>query len=297
MRRAVRHQRYIDQPIFNYRLYRKLVAVGTGPARAVPGVSFVRRLKAWGSGAVRVRALAAMIAATTALSPAAQAGDMPFEIEMAPPLRDRLFYFSGGDIARDSRFVWGGFVGALGGLLHEDGLRIRVMAGGGTYRYRTSAVPGGSNDGRIVSGEILFGVRRTIGPAEFTAYLGAHAESQLLALPDPGHRSQGTATGVKAAIELYTRLSPETFAVVTAAASTVHASYQLRGAFAREFSRDFAVGIETTAHGDARYVEPRIGAFAQITHGRTVFTLAGGYLSNSEKGGGPYATLAVYAPY
>ena len=50
-------------------------------------------------------------------------------------------------------------------------------------------------------------------------------------------------------------------------------------------------------YGDVRYVEPRAGIYASATYGRSVLTLAGGALSNSDKGRGIYATLSLYAPY
>lgn len=259
-------------------------------------------LKPWGKETARVRAVAAVMAAMSVFCPAVRAGDRAIdliEIDMTapPPPADRLFFFSGGDIARDSRFVWAGLVTAPLGYLQDDGLRVRVAGGGGRYRYRTNAVPGGTNDAQLVSGELLLGYRHAIGSTAITAYLGAHVESQLLAEFDPGHRAQGVATGVKAAIEIYARLSPDSFAAASASMSTVHASYHARGAFAREYPKGFALGIETTVHGDARYVEPRLGAFAQMTFRRAVFTLSGGYLFNSDKGSSPYATLSVYAPY
>jgi hypothetical protein len=49
--------------------------------------------------------------------------------------------------------------------------------------------------------------------------------------------------------------------------------------------------------GDARYVEHRAGLLASICYGRAMLTLAAGVLRNSDKGGGTYATLSLYAPY
>ena len=303
MQRAAVYRRYIDRLIFNYRLYSTLAAVGMdwgvgGGSRQQTGAA----LKPWGKEAARVRAVAAVIAAMSVFCPALHAGDRPIElIEIdftpPPPQRDRLFFFSGGDIARGSRFVWAGLVAAPLGYLRDDGLRIRVVGGGGRYRYRTSAVPGGINDALLVSGEILLGYRHAIGSTAITAYLGAHVESQLLAEFDPGHRAQGVATGIKAAAELYTRLSPDAFAAVSVAASTVHAKYQARGAIGREYPKGFCA---RRRDGGARRRSLRGAArrhVAYFTYKRTVFTLSGGYLSNSDKGGSPYATLSVYAPY
>ena len=247
----------------------------------------------------RALALGAAIAAASAFPTALLAGDAPIrpDAPSSPSPRDRVFFFAGGDISRDSHFAWAGLTGAPQGLLHEDGARIRLMGGAGRYHYRTGAAPGGINEGHVTSGEILFGFRHAVGPASITMFLGAHVENQQLAAPDPGHPAQGTATGIKAALELYARLTPDSFITASASASTVHASYHARGAYGREHSSGLAYGIEAAVHGDARYVEPRIGLFAQSTYGRTIIALSGGYLSNSDKGGSPYASLSIYAPY
>ena len=247
----------------------------------------------------RALALGAAIAAASAFPTALLAGDAPIrpDAPSSPSPRDRVFFFAGGDISRDAHFAWSGVTGAPQGLLHENGARIRVMGGAGRYRYRTAAVPGGVNEGHVTSGEILFGFRQVVGPASVTAFLGAHVEDQRLAAPDPGHPTQGTSAGIKAAIELYARLTPASFITASASASTVHASYHARGAYGREHSSRLTYGIEAAVHGDARYVEPRIGLFAQLTYGRTTVALSGGYLSNSDKGGSAYASLSIYAPY
>jgi hypothetical protein len=80
-------------------------------------------------------------------------------------------------------------------------------------------------------------------------------------------------------------------------ASTVHRSYHARAALAHEYPSGIAIGIEAAINGDVRYNEPRAGLFVQRSHGRTVIALSGGYLSNSDKGGSPYATLSLFAPY
>jgi hypothetical protein len=249
-----------------------------------------------------MRALATVLVATSMFAPAVHAGDMPMELILiditpSPPLRDRMFTFSGGDLGRDSRFVWAGLVGALGGRLRDDGPRLRVMGGAGRYRYRTDAAPDGVNDVLLFSGEFLLGYRRAFGPAEATVYLGPHTEGHWLTWLDPSHRTQGVTTGVKTAVELYRRLSDEWYVTLSASASTVHRRYHARTALAHEFPKAFTLGIETAVHGDARYAEPRVGLFAQTAHRRTVLRLSGGYLSNSDKGRGPYATLSVYVPY
>jgi hypothetical protein len=252
---------------------------------------------------MRIRALGAVarafVAASCTCASPVLAGDASIRADFlsADYLKRRIFFFAGLDVARDSAFGWAGVTAAPIGLLSEDGLRLRIMGGAGRYRYRTTAVPGGINEGNVGSGEILLGFRSSLRDVSVTAYLGAHVEDQRLAAPDPGNAAAGTAAGVKAAIETHVRINPTWALTASAAASTVHRSYHARAAVAREIASGVATGFEAAVLGDARYVEPRAGLFVSTTYGQSVFTLAGGMLSNSDKGGGAYATLSLYAPY
>lgn len=252
-----------------------------------------------GRGSSRVAAAAAALTAAGLLCTPLRAADSPLRPDRieAPTLKNRIFFFAGGDIARDSHFAWSGVVGAPQGLLQEDGPRFRVMGGAGRYRYRTAAVPGGINEGRITSGEVMLGFRRMIGGTIATLFVGGHIENQKLAAPDPGHRAQGTAAGAKVALELFHRIGPQLTATASALASTVHGSYHARAALAHEHPSGLALGVEAALSGDARYNEPRAGLFVQGSYGRTVVALSGGFLSNSDKGSGAYATLSLFAPY
>jgi hypothetical protein len=213
------------------------------------------------------------------------------------PLRDRIFFFAGSDIASDSTFGWSGFTAALTGLLEEDGWRIRVSGGGGRYRYRTDNVAGGINDASVLSGELMAGYRFSSGDTSATVYAGLHVENQSLGASDPGHEAQGTEAGIKVAVEVYRRFTPQLFGLASASASTVHESYQARVALAHETNRIVALGVEAAINGDERYDEPRAGILVQAVFGRTSVSLSGGILSNSDKGDGLYGTLSVYAIY
>jgi hypothetical protein len=213
------------------------------------------------------------------------------------PLRDRVFFFAGADVASDSAYGWSGFVAAPLGLLDEDGWRVRVAGGAGRYRYTTGNVAGGVNEASIMSGELMAGYRFSSGSGSVTLYAGAHVENQNLAAPDPGHPAQGTEAGIKVAAEFYRRFTPNLFGLASASASSVHDSYQARAALAYEISATVAFGVEAAINGDERYDEPRVGILVQTTFGRTSFSLSGGILSNSDKGDGLYGTLSVYAVY
>ena len=229
----------------------------------------------------------------------ALAGDASIRTDFSSidQVKSRIFFFSGLDVARDSAFGWAGVAAAPFGGLEEDGLRVRISGGAGRYRYRTPATSSGLNEASVAAGELLAGFQRSSANSAITVYVGPHVEEQRLAEPDAGNAAAGTAFGLKAAIEAYARLDPVWLVNAAASASTVHRAYQVRAALLREFPPVFAVGIEGAVYGDVRYVEPRAGIYASATYGRSVLTLAGGALSNSDKGRGIYATLSLYAPY
>jgi hypothetical protein len=212
------------------------------------------------------------------------------------PVRNRILFFSGLDVARDSAFAWAGVAAAPFGGLGEDGLRVRISGGAGRYRYRTPATSSGFNEASVTAGELLTGLHRSFANGAITVYVGPNVEEQRLADPDAGNAAAGAAFGLKTAIEAYARLDPVWLVNASASASTVHRAYHVRAALLRELA-PFAIGIEGAVYGDVRYVEPRAGLNASSTYGRSVLTLAGGALSNSDKGRGIYATLSLYAPY
>ena len=247
-----------------------------------------------GNRACRAFAGGAAVLAACLVSAAFAADTTP---SLTDALKNRLFLFGGFDVARDSYFGWTGIVAAPVGRLDEDGLRLRLMGGLGRYRYNSSAVAGGVNEGTVSSGEIMLGWRRAFEPVTVVAYLGAQVEDHQLRVPDPGNPVSGTAAGVKGTIEIFSRPWPDYVATANASASTVHRGYNARVTFARELNAWLALGVEGAFLGDARYHEPRVGLLAATTLSGRILSLSGGYLSNSDKGAGYYLTLSLYAPF
>ncbi|HMN50584.1 MAG TPA: cellulose biosynthesis protein BcsS [Xanthobacteraceae bacterium] len=237
--------------------------------------------------------VAATLAATLYLSSLAQGG----EIDILPKLNGRADFFGGIDGAKDTYFAWSGVTYAPAGRLDEDGFRVRIAGGAGTYRYRTGNVPGGVNDVNVMSGELLGGYRATYGKVYFSGYLGFHIEQQMLALPDPFNPTAGTEAGIKGSIEVYTRLWDSYVVTGFASASTVHRKYNARATLLRELDERWAFGLEGGALGDARTSELRAGLTGVLTWQRKIFALSAGVLDNSDKGTGAYATLSVYSPF
>lgn len=238
-------------------------------------------------------ALAVILTAAVHAHPAF-ANDAP----LTPPvLKDRMFAFGGVDTARDSASAWIGLVGAPLARLGDNGPRIRIMGGYGRYSYRTSAVPGGINDGESTSGEFMLGWRHDLSGVIVTTYVGAHVEHHSLADPDPGNPAVGTAAGIKGIVEMFARPAQGWVASASASLSSVYTSYSLRGMIARELHPALLFGFEAALLGNERYHEPRVGLAAQILWREQILSLAAGALDNSGNGSGYYLTTSLFLPF
>jgi hypothetical protein len=237
------------------------------------------------------RAVAALAAACAVSTAAAD------EAPIFNALANRLYFFGGIDIARDSAFGWAGLVTAPLGALDQDGFRVRVFAGHGRYRYRTGAVAMGVNTGVNWSGELLVGYRLAFDSTTLVAYVGSHVAHYSLAFPDPSNPVVGNRVGLKALLELHSRAFQPLIVTASLGASMVYHAYALRAAIAREISSLWQIGIEGAAFGDARYLETRFGPIARLSLLRYEITLAAGILSNSGKGRGVYSTFSLYSPF
>lgn len=221
----------------------------------------------------------------------------------ATPYIDRKADFFGGiDAAKATTFAWMGATYAPKGTLAEDGWRVRFMGGAGRYSYRTAASPGGINEANAFSVELLGGYRKTFGNVlgqtfYVGAFAGVHYENQILVYEDPSNPARGSEAGVKASLELYSRVWERYIASAFGSLSTVHNKYYAKASLLYELNETWALGGEIVAMGDARYNEQRAGAAGSLTWRKKIFTLSAGALENSGRGNGAYLTLSVYSPF
>jgi hypothetical protein len=226
----------------------------------------------------------------------------PFTYPAIPHLHQKADFFGGIDLANAVTFAWAGATYAPAGTLIEDGWRIRFMGGAGRYTYRTPIVPGGINDASVYTAELLGGYRKTFdnifGQRVYAgAFVGVNYEDQVLAMPDPFNPTQGNEAGVKASLELYSRIAQHTILTAMASASTAHNKYYVKAALFYELNALWSIGGELATMGDARYSENRAGLAASLTWRGKILTLSAGTLDNTGKGSGAYTTLSVYSPF
>ena len=79
--------------------------------------------------------------------------------------------FSGADLWRDGRFLYGGLLWSPGGLENE-GFTLQVLGSGGIYRYRSGALGDATVFGREAETQLLPGWRFKRGRLELKVFAG-----------------------------------------------------------------------------------------------------------------------------
>jgi hypothetical protein len=217
--------------------------------------------------------------------------------ELVAPVASSAFVFGGVDAVRNSTFVWAGAAAVPFGVLVEDGPRLRIMGGFGSYGYRTSATADGRNSGTISSGELMAGYHQSFGAAVVTSYLGFDIKHYNLQNADPANPESGTHAGIKAMIELYARAAASWFVTAYGSISSVFGNYSARFAVHHEIAPHLALGVEGAIFGDRRYDEQRAGLIATLTLPKNSLTVAGGVATGTGNGKGAYTTISLYAPF
>lgn len=241
------------------------------------------------------RASARLLAATSlvaCLAPGAAA-----EEETDSSLRRRLYFYTGIDIARDNGYGWGGMAWAPFAPMDQEGLRVRTQTGGGRYRYRTQAVPGGWNTGNKTDGEVLVGWQFLRGPHALALYGGVNVVDNRLDEPDPGNRDQGTQAGVKFVAEWFYRLDEDRTLTAAVGASTADGTVTGRITAGWRAARWLDVGLEAGATTDWLDESARAGLFIACPLEGRELRAAAGWRWGSDSDDSPYGTLSLYMPF
>ncbi|WP_246520038.1 cellulose biosynthesis protein BcsS [Ancylobacter lacus] len=242
-------------------------------------------------GARLVPAVCAVLAAHLCQPMAARAEDA------AATLANRLYFYSGMDVARDNAYGWAGAAWAPFAPMDREGLRLRAQGGLGQYRYRTDAVAGGWNTGTKTEGEMLAGWQFLRGPHALALYGGANVVDNRLQNPDPSNPDQGTQTGAKAVAEYYGRLRPDLIATAAAGFSTADRTATLRLTAAKVLESGWEIGAEAGALTDRLSSEMRAGGFVNLPLLGAMVRAAAGWRWSSDSDDGAYGTLSLYRPY
>jgi hypothetical protein len=208
----------------------------------------------------------------------------------------KFLLFSGTDFWRDGAFLYGGVMWSPAGLNH-DGFTLKVLVGGGTYRYQSGALAT-EIDGQQYVGSVMAGWRFKVDRLEATVFLGPDFQDHKLTPDDPGGRMHGRYFGARAGLDIWYEPTPALMAAVNASASTVGSEYSLRGAFGFRLLDRLYVGPEAETLGCVGFREVRFGLHATgLKFGAFEWSAGGGWADASDHRAGAYGHIGVLARY
>ena len=184
-----------------------------------------------------------------------------------------VMLFSGRDIWRNGAYAYSGLLLAPGGF-EEDGFMLKLLAGGGAYRYFSGGL-GEKVIGTEWMGQVLPGFRIKRGNAEFNYFFGPELRRNKLWPDDAGTSLRGWNFGLRMAGELWYEPTRDTLVVGDASLSSIATSHAARLAYgwrvAEElFTDGVYVGPEAQYFGSDAYRQYRAGL--HITSMKTEIT-------------------------
>lgn len=214
--------------------------------------------------------------------------------EQRGPDGPRFLLFSTTDLWRHGGFVHGGVLWSPEGVDNE-GFALKVMFGGGRYRYISGALGGTDVDGRLLGGAILPGWRLKQDKLIVTVFGGLDLQNHKLTPDDPAAGLRGSYAGLRVGFEVWYEPTPYTMLAADASVSTIGTSYNARAAFGwRAFER-YYLGPEV--HGFAtgdNYHQLRAGVHVTGLRTAMVEWSAGlGWAIDNDERDGIYGKLGV----
>lgn len=229
---------------------------------------------------------AALVAAGSVLC-----GDVAGAQSLAESEADaRLLMSSGFDLWRGGGFAHGGLIWSPDGL-QQDGFALKLVAGAGTYRYRSGAT---EITGRQYIASAMPGWRLKDGTIELTVFGGLDVQQHRTSPVDPGNRLRGLHYGARGGFDLWAEPIPaQVMLAASVSASTIGQNVWARAATGvRAF--DIWLGPEAIYYGDETYRQFRVGAHATaLRTGAFEWSAGLGWGLDSDKRSGVYGRLGV----
>jgi hypothetical protein len=229
----------------------------------------------------------AMAAALSSVVASAWAGELRRD-------EPRFLLFSTADLWRHGGFLHGGVVWSPAGIDH-DGFALKVMLGGGNYRYISGALGGTEVSGRLLAASILPGWRFVHGKFIATVFAGLDLQDHRLTPDDPSAGLRGDYAGLRGNVEFWYEPTSSTMVAADGSVSTIGTSYNARVAFGwRVFDRYYlGPEVQGFAAGD-NYHQFRAGV--HVTGLRTAmfeWSAGLGWTTDSDDRDGMYGKLGL----
>lgn len=220
--------------------------------------------------------------------------------ESAPrgePGTPQWMFFAGAEGWHSGAFGHGGLLWSPGGLFAE-GFTLKLLAGGGTYRYRAGGPLGVDVMGTAMLGAVMPGWRFKVGKLEVTAVAGLDVQDHRLSLDDPGNRLRGTLFGVRVGVDAWYEPMERMMLAANVSASSVGPSFWARLATGWHAFGMFWLGPEVQGLGGPNYQQFRAGAhITSFRSGLFEWSAGAGFATDSDGRSGAYGRLGVLARY
>lgn len=209
---------------------------------------------------------------------------------------NRFLFFAGTDLWRHGSFTHGGLLWSPSGLDHE-GFTLKLLIGGGGYRYQSGALDGLDVDGRQFNAFALPGWRFNRGNFSVTVFAGLDIQHHGLSPDDVTSGLRGTSAGLRGGFDLWFEPIPMTMLAADVSASTIGPSYAGRAAFGWRIFNRFYAGPEVQGFsGDGNYHQIRAGMHVTAFKIDTLeWSAAAGWALDSDHRSGLYGRIGLIA--
>ena len=224
----------------------------------------------------------ALVAALAALSSFARAEEAPTN-KVASPASYEIW--TGADATSQYWSVWSGLTYAPLGSVSDPGVRLRINAGGGQYRYAGTTLVGGLATPATLTGtstfaEALAGYQAQVGRWTAKLFLGIHYQELHASAAELNPRNR-SALGFKIAFENWLELTPSLWASLDASWSHANDNYWSRARLGHRVLPELSLGIEAQAFGHDTQHMRRGGLFARYD-GRLGEIIVSGGIADQE---------------
>lgn len=201
--------------------------------------------------------------------------------------------FSGADLWRDGRFLYGGLLWSPAGL-DREGFTLQLLGSGGRNRYNSGALGNATVTGTEAETQLLPGWRFKDGRLELKIFAGIDIKQDTTSPNDPSNRLHGTHVGARGAVNLWLEPTPTTMLSADASLSSIATGYSARLAYGWRLQDWFYIGPEAQAFACIGYDQVRFGI--HLTGLRTAdweWSAAAGWSTDSDRRASPYLRIGV----
>ncbi len=168
-------------------------------------------------------------------------------------------FFSGGDLWRHGSFSYGGLLWSPRGL-DREGFTLKLLLGGGRYRYLSGALGNTQVTGSQVIFFALPGWRFHKDRLTLSVFAGLDIQQHDLTPDDPSSSLRGTKLGIRGGFDLWFEPDPLTMIGADVSISSIGPSYSARLAFGWRLPEGFYAGPEIGGFADGNdYSQLRFG--------------------------------------